>query len=218
MISTGCFIIQAGMALAFSQFARGHHMKMRISVTKYLAMIGVVLLFENVGIAQQMIHEMGNAEGFRELRWGDSIGKASEIYNDLYFEKYVILNSKEDPSKVYVRKYGEGMIHGVAFGSVEYWFRDGAFFQIRAVLRSKFGPRTLVTRAEDAFDTISNSLQHRYGKLSEYQVHYVTEFMAVVKEATWKTGISTITLKYEGPSENNEDLLILEIRKSFRGG
>jgi hypothetical protein len=42
--------------------------------------------------------------------------------------------------------------------------------------------------------------------------------MAVVKEATWKTGISTITLKYEGPSENNEDLLILEIRKSFRGG
>jgi hypothetical protein len=42
--------------------------------------------------------------------------------------------------------------------------------------------------------------------------------MAVVKKVTWKTGISTITLKYEGPRETNEDLLILEIRKSYRGG
>jgi len=193
-------------------------MKIRIPVTKCLAMIGVVLLFENVCSAQQVIQKRGIAEGFRDLKWGVSIGKASEIYNDLYFEKYVILNSKEEPSKVYARKNEKGMIHGVAFDSVEYWFRDDAFFQIRAVLRSKIGPRTLVTRAEDAFDTISNSFQHRYGKLSEYKVNYVTEFMAVVKEATWETGISTITLKYEGPRETNEDLLILEIRKSFGGG
>ena len=193
-------------------------MRTLIPVIKFIAVIGTVLLMEDVCIAQKMVQGKWDFGGFRELKWGDSIGKASEIYNDLYFEKYVILNSKEDPSKVYARKNEKGMIHGVAFDSVEYWFRDGAFFQIRAVLRSKIGPRTLVTRAEDAFDTISSSFQHRYGKLSEYKVNYITEFMVVVKEATWKTGISTITLKYEGPRETNEDLLILEIRKSFGGG
>ncbi len=187
--------------------------RIRTSIIGLLAMIGIVLVLEAVGLAQRTVQRGRGIEGFRELRWGTSIEQSSKIYQDLYFEKYVISNSKEEPWKVYVRRVEHGDIENVTFDSIEYWFTGDHFYQVRAVLHSRIGPRTLVTRAENAFDKITGKLRNRYGDPSGHKVDYVTEFIVVMKEATWEAGNSKITLKYEGPRETNEDLLIYEMRK-----
>ena len=181
----------------------------RRSIIGLLAMIGIVLLLETVGFAQQAVQKGRGIEGFRELRWGTSIEQSSKVYQDLYFEKYVISDSKEEPWKVYVRSVEHGDIENVAFDSIEYWFKGDHFYQIRAVLHSRIGPRTLVTRAENAFDKITGKLRNRYGDPSDHKVDYVTEFIVVVKEATWIVDNSAITIKYEGAGRTNEDLLTL---------
>jgi hypothetical protein len=127
----------------------------------------------------------------------------------LGFEKYVISNSKEEPAKVYVRRVEHGAIEDVVFDSIEYWFKGDHFYQVRAVLHSRIGPRTLVTRAENAFDKINGRLRNRYGDPSDHKVDYVTEFIVVVKEATWIVDHSAITIKYKGAERANEDLLTL---------
>ena len=144
------------------------------------------------------------------MRWGTSIEQSSKIYPDLYFEKYVILDSKEEPRKVYVRKVEHGDIENVTFDSIEYWFKGDHFYQIRAMLHSRIGPRTLVTQAENAFEKINDRLRNRYGKPSDHKVDYVTEFIVVVREATWIVDHSAITIKYEGAGRTNEDLFTLD--------
>lgn len=187
--------------------------RIHTSILGLLAMVGIVLLSETVGLAQRMDQKGRGIEGFRELGWGTSIEQSSKIYPDLSFEKYVISNSKEEPRKVYIRKGEHGDIENVTFDSIEYWFKGDHFYQVRAVLNSRIGPRTLVTRAEDAFDKMNGRFRNRYGEPSNRKVDYVTEFIVVVKEATWIVGNSAITIKYEGAGRTNEDLLTLTMKE-----
>jgi len=187
--------------------------RIRTLIIGFLAMIGIVLLLETVGLAQRTVQKGGSIEGFRELRWGTSLEQSLKIYQDLSFEKYVISGSKEEPRKVYVRKVEHGEIEDVVFDSIEYWFKGDHFYQVRAVLHSRIGPRTMVTRAENAFDKIHGRLRSRYGDPSGHKVDYVTEYIVVVREATWIVDPSAITIKYEGIGTTNEDLFTLTMRE-----
>ena len=187
--------------------------RIRTSIIGLMAMIGIVLLLETVGLAQRTDQKGRGIEGFRELRWGTSIEQSSKIYPDLSFEKYVISDSKEEPWKVYVRTVEHGEIENVTFDSIEYWFKGDHFYQITAELHSRIGPRTLVTRAENAFDKMNGRLRNRYGDPSGHKVDYVTEFIVVVREATWIVDPSAITIKYEGAGRTNEDLLTFTMQE-----
>lgn len=180
-------------------------------------MIGILLLSETVGLAQRTVHKAVDIEGFRELKWGSSIEQASKTYQDLDFEKYVVSNGMEEPSKVYVRRMERGEIENVAFDSIEYWFRRNQLYQIRAVLHSRIGPRTLFTRAENAFNKINGRLRSRYGVPSKDKVDYVTEWIIVVKEAIWIVDHSSITIRYEGVGRTNDDLLIMTVQGKPKG-
>ena len=187
--------------------------RVRASIIGLLAMIGIVLLLETVGLAQRTAQKGGGIEGFRELRWGTSIEQSMKIYQDLYFEKYVISDSKEEPRRVYVRRVEHGEIEDVVFDSIEYWFKGDHFYQVRALLHSRIGPRTMVTRAENAFAKMNGRLRNRYGEPSGHKVDYVTEFIVVVREATWNVDPSAITIKYEGVGSTNEDLFTLTMEE-----
>jgi len=176
-------------------------------------MTGFVLLLGTAGLAQRTVQKGGSMEGFRELRWGTSIEQSSKIYQDLHFEKYVISGGKEEPWKVYVRRVEHGEIENVTFDSIEYWFRGDHFYQIRAELHSRIGPRTMVTRAENAFTKVNGRLRNRYGDPSDHKVDYVTEFIVVVREMTWIVDRCAITIKYEGVGRANEDLFTLTMRE-----
>ena len=187
--------------------------RVRASVIGIVAMIGIALLLETVGLAQRTVPKGSGMEGFRELRWGTSIEQSLRIYQDLYFEKYVISEGKEEPRKVYVRKVEHGVIENVTFDSIEYWFKGDHFYKISAVLHSRIGPRTMVTRAENAFAKMNGRLRNRYGDPSGHKVDYVTEFIVVVREATWIVEPSAITIKYEGAGRTNEDLFTLTMQE-----
>ena len=188
--------------------------RIRTSIIGFLAMTGFVLLLGTAGLAQRTVQKGGGVEGFRELRWGTSIEQSLKVYQDLSFEKYVISGGKEEPWKVYVRKMEHGEIEHVTFDSIEYWFKGDHFHRVRAVLNSRIGPRTMVTRAENAFDKIHGRLRSRYGDPSGHKVDYVTEYIVVVREATWIVDPSAITIKYEGIGTTNEDLFTLTMREN----
>jgi hypothetical protein len=187
--------------------------ELRTPIVGCLAMIAILLVLETTGLAQRTVQKGMDVDGFRELKWGTSIDQASKTYPDLGFERYVISTSKEEPWKVYVRSVEHPDIENVTFDSIEYWFKGDQFHQIRAVLHSRVGPRTLVTRAENAFDKINGRLRNLYGDPSDHKVDYLTEFIVVVKEATWNVNHSAITVKYEGTGKTNEDLLTLTFRR-----
>ena len=176
-------------------------------------MIGFVLLSETVGHSQGADPKVGGNDGFRELRWGTSIEQSSKIYPDLSFDRYVVSDPREEPWKVYVRRMENVKIENIAFDSIEYWFKEDHFHRVRAVLNSRIGPRTLVTRAENAFDKVNARLRNRYGDPPDHKVDYVTEFIVVVREATWIVEHSAITVKYEGVGRTNEDLFTLTMRE-----
>jgi len=185
----------------------------RSSIASALAMIGFVLLLGTVGFAQRTVPKGKDIEGFRELRWGSSIEQSLKIYQDLQFEKFVISGGKEEPWKVYVRRVEHGEIENVTFDSIEYWFKGEHFYQVRAVLHSRIGPRTLVTRAESAFDKMNGRLRNRYGDPSDHKVDYVTEYIVVVREATWVVNHSAISIRYEGVGRSNEDSFTLTMQE-----
>lgn len=187
--------------------------RVRASIIGFLSVIGSVLLLESVGLAQRADQTGKVIEGFRELRWGTSIEQSLKIYPDLSFEKYVISDGKEEPWKVYVRTVEHREIENVTFDSIGYWFHGDHFYRVRAVLHSRIGPRTLLTRAEDAFDKMNGRLRIRYGDPSVHKVDYVTEFITVVREATWVVDRSAITIKYDGAGRTDEDLLTFTMEK-----
>jgi hypothetical protein len=190
--------------------------ELRAPVIGFLAMIGILLLMESIGMTQQTVPRGRDFDGFRELKWGTSLEQASKTYPDLGFERYVVSNGKEEPWKVYVRGVEHADIESVPFDSIEYWFQEDHLHQVRAVLRSRIGPRTLVTRAENAFEKLAGRLKGRYGAPSEDKVDFLTEFIVVVKEATWAVDHSAITIRYEGAGKTNEDLLTLILREAPR--
>jgi hypothetical protein len=71
----------------------------------------------------------------------------------------------------------------------------------------------MVTRAENAFDKMNGRLRKKYGDPSGHKVDYVTEFIVVVREATWIVDHSAITIKYEGVGTTNEDLFTLTMQE-----
>lgn len=178
-----------------------------------LAMIGIVLLPVGDGLALRTNPKGRGIEGFRELRWGASVEESRKIYPDLQFERYVVTDGKEEPWKVYGRRAENTEIEQVTFDSIEYWFRGGRFSRIRAVLQSGIGPRTLVTPAENDFYKIRQRLRNRYGEPSKNKVDYLTEFIVVVKEATWIVDRSVITVKYVGVGTKDVDSLTLTMQE-----
>lgn len=187
--------------------------ELRAPVIGLVAMIGVLFLLEPVGRTQLTVLKERDVVGFRELKWGTSLGQALKTYPDLEFERYEISAGKEKPWKVYLRGVEQEEIERVAFDSIEYWFRGDRLHQVRAVLHSKIGPRTLVTRAENAFGRISTLLRERYGNPTDDKVDYVTEFIVMVKEATWIADHGAIHLRYEGAGRTNEDMLTLILQE-----
>jgi hypothetical protein len=188
-------------------------MRIPAQVAGVLAVLRVLALCGYAGPAQAAIRDAGDIDGFRNLPWGTSIEQASKTYRDLDFERYEVADGKEEPLKVFVRKGEQREIEDVAFDSVEYRFRKNHFFQVRASLHSRVGPRTLVTKAENAFGKIAGRLRDRYGAPSGQKTDYLTEFIVVVKEATWIVDRSWITIRYEGAGKTNEDLLTLILQE-----
>jgi len=157
--------------------------------------------------------DVGTEEGFGNLKWGDTVDQALRIYPDLHFEGYRIVTEKQAPYKEYRRKGASKRVDGVDFDSLGYWFRGDRFYEIRAVLSSRIGPRTLFTEAERSFDLLMDRIGRAYGKPKEYNVKYDTEYLEVIKEARWNSRGVTILLQYNGAEKTNVDRLTLDIRK-----
>jgi hypothetical protein len=151
--------------------------------------------------------------GFGNLRWGDSVEQASKAYPALQFSGYRMANGKEEPWKAYSIKGDPCRVDNVLFESIEYWFRADRFERVRAVLRSKIGPRTLVTQAEESYDRIFDRLSRQYGGPAEHKVSYRSEYLAIVKETRWAAGGVFMRLTYKGPEDGNEDVLVFEMGK-----
>lgn len=186
---------------------------LRSPVIGLLAAIGILCLLESLGLTRQTDLIERGIDGFRELKWGTSLDQASKTYPDLGFERHVISNGREEPWKVYVRSVEHGEIERVTFDSIEYWFKRDRLLQVRAVLHSRIGPRTLVTKAENAYSRISARFREQYGDPHDDKVDYVTEFIVTVREATWIVDHSAIVLKYEGAGRTNEDVLTLILQE-----
>ena len=150
------------------------------------------------------------------MPWGISIERALDIHRDLYFGSYVVEDPSEEPSKAYYRKDETAEIDGVAFDCVQYRFKGNRFHAITAEMRSRIGPRSLVTRSEEAFDRLHRSLVRRYGKPTKFDEGYFVDFVTVTRDAEWDRGDATIVLRYRGPETTNEDRLVFELRAGGR--
>ena len=170
-------------------------------------------LFVGTCPAEGIIGRDKSIEGFGKLTWGVSAEQAEKAYPDLHFSAYEIENRKEEPLKIYYRNAGTEKIDGVVFDSVEYRFKGNGFYKIRASLRSKIGPRTVVTQAEASWGRMAEYLVRKYGEPKEHRTEYMTEYLVVVKEMRWEVGGVFIHLNYKGPVGVNEDQLIFEMGK-----
>ncbi len=155
-------------------------------------------------------------EGFEKLTWGVTVEQAMGIYRDLYFGNYVLEDRTREPSKIYFRKQEEAVIDDVVFDSIQYWFRDNRFYRIKAIIHSRIGPRSLLTRSEEAFDQMRESLTRKYGAPAKYSERYFTDFISVMRDVEWARGDVLVVLSYKGPEGTNEDRLTFELVKGGR--
>jgi len=170
-------------------------------------------LFAGTCPAESIIGRDGSIEGYGKLTWGVSVEQAEKAYPDLHFDAYEIENRKEEPVKFYYRSASPEKIDGVVFDSVEYGFKGGGFYMVRASLQSKIGPRTLTTRAEASWKQMAEYLRRKYGAPKEHRTDYVTEYLVVEKKMRWEIGGVFILLNYKGLEGENEDQLIFEMGK-----
>jgi len=91
-------------------------------------------LFAGTCPAEGIIGRGRSIEGFGKLTWGVSVGQAEKAYPDLHFGAYEIENRKEEPVVVFYRSARPEKIDGVVFDSVEYVFKGGGFYKVRASL------------------------------------------------------------------------------------
>ncbi len=186
-----------------------------IAIHSLAAAIGILLVSGAACPARAAAPADRDPGGFRGLTWGASIEKASRIYKDLKFDHYVIPGSKEeDPLKVYKRSQEQPEIENVTFDAIEYWFKGGRFFKVVADLRSKAGPRTLATIAENAFEKVNARMRSRFGPPTDRKGEDVEDSLPVAKEATWILDRSFVTVRYEAGWGSNEDALILILQES----
>lgn len=155
-------------------------------------------------------------EGFGKLTWGVSVEQAMGIYRDLYFGHYVLDDKAREPSKIYFRKQETAVIDDVAFDSIQYWFKDNRLYRIKAIIHSRIGPRSLLTRSEEAFDQLHRSLTRKYGVPGKFRERYFTDFISVVRDVEWARGDVLVVLSYKGPEGTNEDRLTFELVKGGR--
>jgi hypothetical protein len=158
--------------------------------------------------------DITTGQGVGDLKWGDTVDQALRVYPDLHFEGYRIVQAREAPFRAYVRGRAGDRVDGVKFDTLEYWFRGDRFQGIRAVLKSRIGPRTLETEAERSYDTLADRIRGAYGVPRERTVKYVTMYLAVIKETTWETRGVTIRLRYKGAVEGDVDRLTLEMART----
>lgn len=164
-------------------------------------------------LAQARTATGGPVAGYGNLPWGTTVEEAEAVHPDLYFERFAIEGAKEAPSRVFHRRNENPEIEGVAFDYMEYRFRENRFYMIRAVMISRVGPRSLVTRSEESFDLLRRSLTRRYGAPSKFDESYFTDFVTVVRIAEWDRIDATIVLEYRGTGETNEDQLTFVLRE-----
>jgi hypothetical protein len=178
--------------------------------------VGALLVLSaifSMGPVRGAAADLQAGDGFGGLKWGVTVNEALRTYPDLHFKGYRIVREKEEPFRVYTSAHAGSRIDGVAFDALEYWFQGDRYRGIRAVLDSRIGPRTLMTEAELSYGTLMGRIRRIYGKPAEYRVNYVTEDLAVIKEARWKSRGVAIILKYNGAEKGNTDRLTLVIRK-----
>jgi hypothetical protein len=189
-------------------------MNTRMRMTRHFLIVLLSgVFFTGTFPAEALIGRDGSIEGFGKLTWGVSVEQAEKTYPDLYFGDYELVNRKEEPEKIYYRSAGQEKIGGVDFETCEYRFKRDAFYKIRASLRSKIGPRTLVTQAEASWGRLSEYLVRKYGEPKERRTEYMTEYLVVRKVMRWDVGGVFIHLNYKGPEGVNEDQLIFEMGK-----
>ncbi len=150
------------------------------------------------------------------MSWGVTVEQSRAIYPDLYFGGYVVEDSKEEPARIYYRRDETAEIDGVRFDSIEYRFRGNRFIEIKAVIRSGIGPRSLITRSEESFHRVQQALIGKYGKPTKYEESYFIDFVIVTRVAEWDRPDATIVLEYKGPERANEDHLVFELREGGR--
>jgi len=182
----------------------------------FIAGIVFSLVIAENAISQPSISKGQAIEGFGELRWGVSVEQAMGIYRDLYFGNYVLEDKTREPSKIFFRKQETAVIDDVAFDSIQYWFKDNRFYRIKAFIHSSIGPRSLLTRSEEAFDQLHESLTRKYGAPTKFSERYFADFISVVREVEWTRGDVLIVLTYKGPEGTNEDRLTFELVKGGR--
>ena len=194
------------MAVARATATQGH------LVAALLVPIALLCLSPARGAAE----DIARGSGFGDLKWGDTVDRARQLYSDLRFDGYRLGRPKEEPFRAYVRERASGRVDGVRFDSLEYWFRGDRFEEIHAVLQSRIGPRTLVTEAERSYEALAERFRRAYGVPGEQTVKYVSEYLAVVKETTWERRGVTVHLRYNGAQQGDVDRLTLEMGR--KGG
>ncbi len=167
--------------------------------------------FSQPGISKSQV-----IEGFGRLTWGVSVEQAIGIYRDLYFGNYALEDDAREPSKIYFRKQETAVIDDVEFDSIQYWFKDNRFYRIKAIIHSGIGPRSLLTRSEEAFDQLHESLTRKYGVPTKFSERYFTDFISVLRVVEWARGDVLVVLEYKGPEATNEDRLTFELIKGGR--
>ena len=213
-LSGGCDKHRESFGRGTASDGTGAAMNTRMPMSGYfLIALFSGALFAGTCPAEAIIGKGGAIEGFGKLTWGISVEQAEKAYPDLHFSAYEIENRKEEPVKIYYRSASPEKIDGVVFDSVEYGFKGGGFYKVRASLQSKFGPRTMITRAEASWNQMAEYLRRKYGVPMEHRTDYVTEYLVVVKEMHWKTGGVFIHLIYKGLEGENEDQLTFEMGK-----
>lgn len=213
-LSGGCDKYRESFGRGAADDVAGAAMNARIPMSGYFLIVFFSgSLFAGTCTAESIIGRDGSIEGFGKLTWGVSAEQAEKAYPDLHFDAYGIENRKEEPVKFYCRSAGVKKIDGVVFDSVEYGFKGGGFYMVRASLQSKIGPRTLTTRAEASWNQMAEYLRRKYGAPKENRTDYVTEYLVVEKKMRWEMGGVFIILNYKGLEGENEDQLIFEMGK-----
>lgn len=180
------------------------------------AVVACALAFAEPCPAQLRDAGSGDAGGFGRLAWGVTVEQARITYPDLSFGSYVVEDARQEPSRAYYRKDESAEIDGVAFDSIQYLFKGDRFHGIRAVMHSRIGPRSLVTRSEESFDLLHRALTRHYGRPARYDERYFTDFISVVRVAEWSGAGAAVILEYKGPEGTNEDQLVLDVREGGR--
>jgi len=168
--------------------------RVRAPIIGFLAMIGIVLLLENGWACPANGSKGRGHRRVQGIAMGTSIEQSMKIYQDLYFEKYVISDSKEERGEYMSAGWSTGnrgcrvrfhriLVQGRSFLSGQ----GGVTFQNRSQNDGDKGRKRIRQDERQVEETGT-------GTRPAHKVDYVTEFIVVVREATWNVDPSAITI------------------------